>query len=105
MVHRPEAASNQANVSVVWHGDRLLTSGEVGFPYELSRDDLDTTGVYDFGGKLATAFTAHPKIDPATGNLHFFGYGFTAPFLTYHVADAGRVACSRARRCPCGPPR
>ncbi len=41
-----------------------------------------------FGGKLTTAFTAHPKIDPATGLLHFFGYGFTAPFLTYHVADA-----------------
>jgi carotenoid cleavage dioxygenase-like enzyme len=31
--------------------------------------------------------TAHPKTDPATGLLHFFGYGFTPPFLTYHVAD------------------
>jgi carotenoid cleavage dioxygenase-like enzyme len=84
----PGGGTNQANVSVVWHGNRLLTSGEVGFPYELSRDNLGTTGLYDFGGKLATAFTAHPKIDPVTGKLHFFGYGFTAPFLTYHVADA-----------------
>ena len=85
----PGGGSNQANVSVISHAGRLLTSGEVGFPYELSPDDLSTKGVYDFGGKLTTAFTAHPKIDPATGNLHFFGYGFTAPFLTYHVADAG----------------
>ena len=85
----PGGASNQANVSVVSHAGRLLTSGEVGLPFELSGDDLGTLGVYDFGGKLTTAFTAHPKIDPATGNLHFFGYGFTAPFLTYHVADAG----------------
>ena len=85
----PGGATNQANVSVVSHAGRLLTSGEVGFPYELSSEDLGTTGLYDFGGKLATAFTAHPKIDPTTGYLHFFGYGFTAPFLTYHIADAG----------------
>ncbi len=83
----PGNASNQANVSVVWHGNRLLTSGEVGFPYELSADDLSTVGVHDFGGTLTTAFTAHPKVDPATGRLHFFGYGFTPPFLTYHVAE------------------
>jgi carotenoid cleavage dioxygenase len=84
----PGGATNQGNVSVVWHGDRLLTSGEVGFPYELAPGDLGTTGVYDFGGRLTTAFTAHPKIDPATGKLHFFGYGFAPPYLTYHVADA-----------------
>ena len=36
--------------------------------------------------------TAHPKIDPATGQMHFFGYGFVPPYLTYHVADAdGRL--------------
>ena len=45
-------------------------------------------GVYDFGGRLTTSMTAHPKIDPATGQMHFFGYGFVPPFLTYHVADA-----------------
>ena len=75
---------------------RLLTSGEVGYPYELSADDLSTTGLYDFSGKLTTACTAHPKIDPQTGNLHFFGYGFTPPYLTYHVTDAeGRLVSSQ----------
>ncbi len=84
----PGGAANQSNVSAIWHGGKLLTSGEVGLPYELSPKDLSTTGVYDFDGALKTAFTAHPKIDPATGQLHFFGYGFTPPFLTYHVAAA-----------------
>ena len=84
----PGGASNQSNVSAIWHGDKLLTSGEVGLPYRLSPHDLTTIGTYDFDGRLTTAFTAHPKIDPATGNLHFFGYGFTPPFLTYHVASA-----------------
>jgi carotenoid cleavage dioxygenase-like enzyme len=91
----PGGASNQSNVSAIWHGDRLLTSGEVGLPYELSPEDLTTLGTYDFGGKLTTAFTAHPKIDPATGRLHFFGYGFVPPYLVYHVAEPdGRLVSS-----------
>ena len=31
-------------------------------------------GEYDFGGALAGAMTAHPKLDPATGEMVFFGY-------------------------------
>lgn len=84
----PGGASNQSNVSVFAHGGKLLTSGEVGFPYQLDASDLSTQGVYDFDGALHTAMTAHPKIDPATGNMHFFGYGFVPPYLTYHIADA-----------------
>ncbi len=83
----PGGSATQSNVSALFHGGRLLTSGEVGFPYELAPDDLSTVGIQDFGGKLTTAFTAHPKIDPATGRMHAFGYGFVAPFLTYHVIE------------------
>ena len=84
----PGGAANQSNVSCIWHSGRLLTSGEVGFPFEIDPSNLATKGVYDFGGKLTGSFTAHPKVDPVTGRLHFFGYGFTEPFLTYHIADA-----------------
>lgn len=84
----PGGANNQSNVSAFLHAGKLLTSGEVGFPFQLDPRDLSTVGAYDFGGKLTTAMTAHPKIDPATGKLHFFGYGFVPPFLTYHVAAA-----------------
>lgn len=93
----PGGASNQSNVSAFVHAGKLLTSGEVGFPYELSPTDLSTVGAYDYGGQLHTAMTAHPKIDPATGKLHFFGYGFVPPYLTYHVAGAdGRLEYSEA---------
>ena len=37
---------------------------------------------------MTTAFTAHPKLCPETGELHFFGYGVLPPYLTYHVLDA-----------------
>ncbi len=82
----PGGPNNQSNVSVFHHGGRLLSSGEVGLPYELSTDDLSTVGPFDYDGRLSTAMTAHPKVDPATGRMHFFGYGFMAPYLTYHVA-------------------
>ena len=41
--------------------------------------------------------TAHPKICPTTGELHFFGYGnLFSPHVTYHRADAeGELTLSR----------
>mgnify|MGYP001018516310 CR=1 FL=1 len=83
----PVGGNNQSNVSALWHGGRLLTSGEVGFPFHLSADDLSTIGALDFGGALPSSFTAHPKIDPATGRMHAFGYGFTPPYLHYYVIE------------------
>ncbi|MBM3673184.1 MAG: hypothetical protein FJW86_13545 [Actinobacteria bacterium] len=60
---------------------------EVSLPTEV-RPDLTTVGGYDFDGKLTTPFTAHPKIDPITGEMLFFGYDvFGPPFLRYHVVD------------------
>ena len=83
----PGGASGLSNVSLVHHAGKLLTLGEVGWPYELRATDLTTVGPYDFAGKLAGNMTAHPKIDPATGTMHFFGYNFAEPYLVYHVAD------------------
>ncbi|HET9543275.1 MAG TPA: carotenoid oxygenase family protein [Acidimicrobiales bacterium] len=92
----PGGETTYSNVSAFTHAGRLLTSGEIGYPYELSVDDLSTVGAHDFAGRLTTSMTAHPKIDPDTGFMHFFGYGFAEPFLTYHVADErGRLVSSQ----------
>ena len=83
-----------ANTHVVGHAGRILALVENAFPTELG-PELETLGIFDYGGRLGTAMTAHPKICPVTGELHFFGYGFTPPFLTYHRADAsGRLVQS-----------
>lgn len=84
----PGGAISYSNVSSVFHAGRLLSLGELGFPYELDPDDLSTVGPYDFAGRLTTNMTAHPKIDPRTGEMLFFGYDFREPYLTYLVADA-----------------
>jgi carotenoid cleavage dioxygenase len=83
-----------ANTNVIGHAGRIFALVENGFPTELG-PELDTRGLEDFGGRLQSAFTAHPKWCPKTGELHFFGYGFFPPFLTYHVLDAkGKLARS-----------
>ena len=69
---------------------------EFSLPYEIS-NDLETFGVYDFGGKLTDSMTAHPKICPATGEMHFFGTGnIFEPHVVYHRADAdGQLTINR----------
>jgi carotenoid cleavage dioxygenase-like enzyme len=87
----PEAmfdpTASAANTHVLAHAGRIWALEEGHFPYELS-PELDTLGCDNFDGKLTTAFTAHPKLCPETGELHFFGYSPVAPYLTYHVLDA-----------------
>jgi carotenoid cleavage dioxygenase-like enzyme len=89
-----------ANTHIVRHAERTLALVESSYPYEMTckpGHELETVGVYDFGGRLRTPMTAHPKICPTTGELHFFGYGgLTPPYLTYHRADAnGELTVSR----------
>ncbi|MCH9668090.1 MAG: carotenoid oxygenase family protein [Actinomycetia bacterium] len=85
-----------ANTHIVNHAGKTLALVESSFPYEIT-NDLETVGAYDFGGKLDNSMTAHPKICPTTGEMHFFGYGnIFAPHVTYHRADAdGQLVVSR----------
>ncbi|MBE1531109.1 carotenoid oxygenase family protein [Actinomadura algeriensis] len=91
-----------ANTHVVPHAGEILALVEAGLPHAVS-PDLETLGPRDFGGRLTTAMTAHPKRDPATGELLFFGYGFLPPHLTYHrLAADGRLVESREIKVPAG---
>jgi carotenoid cleavage dioxygenase len=85
-----------SNTHVVNHAGKTLALVESSLPYELT-NDLETVGAYDFGGKLIDSMTAHPKICPTTGELHFFGYGnIFEPHVTYHRADAnGELVINR----------
>jgi carotenoid cleavage dioxygenase len=96
-------SGNAANTNIVWHGGRLLALWEAGPPHELDPRTLETRGLWDFAGKLARKvdpemagnedgivagiMTAHPKIDPDTGEMLFFGYAPLPPHLMYGVID------------------
>jgi len=78
---------NTGNTNIVWHAGRLLALMEAAFPTRMRPDTLETLGEFDFDGRLIGAMTAHPKMDPETGEMLFFGYSPFPPFLQYHVAD------------------
>ncbi len=55
-------------------------------PYELD-SSLATIGLYDFAGAVGDAMTAHPKIDPASGEMLMFRYAVTPPYLVLRTVD------------------
>jgi carotenoid cleavage dioxygenase len=90
----PEVAdedANTANTSVMWHHGKLYALKESGRPYELDPNDLTTRGETDFGGQLTSkTFTAHPKMDPITGECIAFSYnceGIASDEIELYVID------------------
>ncbi|MBD2115000.1 carotenoid oxygenase family protein [Nodosilinea sp. FACHB-141] len=80
---------NVANTALVWHRNRLLALWEGGEPHAIDVPGLETVGAYTFNGKLASPVTAHPKVDPVTGEMMFFGYSLAQPpYVKYSVVSA-----------------
>jgi carotenoid cleavage dioxygenase len=80
---------NTANTDLVFHAGKLLALWwQSGVPYELRLPDLETCGEELFGKKHKAGISAHPKVDPRTGEMMFMTYGMLPPFLSYGVIDA-----------------
>ncbi len=73
------------DINVVRHGGRLLAMAETTPPYALNPEDLSTLGRELCDGAIEVGSTAHPKIDPNTGELILFNYLLEAPYLTWSV--------------------
>ena len=84
-----------ANTNVIGHAGKTLALIESGVAnFELT-DELDTVGVCDFDGTLTGGYTAHPKRDPDTGELHAVSYSmYRGNTVQYSVIGAD----GRARR-------
>jgi carotenoid cleavage dioxygenase len=83
-----------ANTNIFWHGGKLLALEEGHPPFEMDPKTLDSRGyVRPYAGRV----TAHPKVDPVTGEMVWFAYGVgDMPFaagMSYGVtAPDGTVA-------------
>lgn len=81
------------NTSVIGHAGRIWALVEAGArPAELS-GELDTVCHTDLDGTLPHGFTAHPQLDPDTGELHAVNYHWARPELMEYVVVGvdGRV--------------
>ncbi|HET7406348.1 MAG TPA: carotenoid oxygenase family protein [Mycobacteriales bacterium] len=80
------------NTNVIGHAGDTFAIVEAGALPMLLSYELDTLARSDFGGTLGDAFTAHPKTDPVTGELHAISYYWEHERLQYQVVGTdGRV--------------
>lgn len=69
--------ANAANTGLIWHGGRLLALWEGGRPWQIDPVTLETVGEFNYGDKLSLRdpFSAHGKVDPATG--YYYNHGLS----------------------------
>ncbi|MEV4442178.1 carotenoid oxygenase family protein [Streptomyces sp. NPDC049577] len=81
------------NTHVQPFAGHLLALVEGGsLPYELD-PELYTIGPFDFHGTLPGGLSAHPVLDPVSGELHAVAYCWAWPYVQYVVA--GTDGCVR----------
>ncbi|GAO56429.1 carotenoid oxygenase family protein [Novosphingobium sp. NBM11] len=85
-----------ANTNAYIHGGRLYALKEDSPALVMDAVTLETAGYTDFDGKMkGETFTAHPKTDPATGNLCGFGYAskgiLTRDMAYYEISPQGEL--------------
>ncbi|XP_011047392.1 PREDICTED: carotenoid 9,10(9',10')-cleavage dioxygenase 1-like [Populus euphratica] len=82
------------NTNLIYHNGKLLALQEADKPYVvkvMEDGDLQTLGLLDYDKRLKHPFTAHPKVDPFTGEMFTFGYSHEPPYVTYRVISKDGV--------------
>ena len=97
--------ANTANTSIFWHHGTLYALKEAARPVVLDPQTLDTRGSWDFAGRLSSkTFTAHPKIDPETGEVIAFSYNCTGrssrTIELYWLSSAGDLTRTESFEAP-----
>jgi carotenoid cleavage dioxygenase-like enzyme len=97
-----------ANTGILYHDGRALATCESGPPMRVALPGLETVGWYNgkkaegeqggengsgFGGDGLLSFmkewtTAHPRVDPETGELVLFHSTFAPPYVHYSIIPA-----------------
>lgn len=92
----PRGGKNQPSVNVIAWDGRLLGLSEGGHPTAIDPKTLKFEKYWDFYGTLAPniSFTAHPKIDPATGEYYAYGIvqGRGLALTVFKMEKSGKLA-------------
>ena len=84
-----------ANTNAYFHGGYLFGLKEDSPAVAMDANTLETFGYHDFDGQVTSpTFTAHPKIDPQTGDMCCFGYAakglLNKDVVYYEITPEGR---------------
>ena len=86
-----QLSHNTGNTTPIVFNGLLLSLKEDSPPMALDPHTLDTQGEWDFNGQLSSrTFSAHPKIDPLTGEMIAFAYearGDATPDIAVFIFD------------------
>lgn len=95
---RGDDPEDSPNTNILAQGGRLLALVEGGGAPVSITPDLNRMSTWDSDGALSAGFTAHPKIDPVTGEMHAISYLINpeAEQLRYVVLDAAGKATHAA---------
>jgi len=90
---------NPANTNVVVHAGSLFALCEAGWPYRLDPTDLSTESEDNLGVLTRDDFySAHPKLDEATGELWNFGVSYgRLSYLNIYTTTRDGVTARRFR--------
>jgi carotenoid cleavage dioxygenase len=73
------------NTNVVGHAGKILAIVEAGgYPAEVT-EELETRKFSDFDGTFGKAFSAHPHLDPDTGEMHAICYAGQSQTTIWHT--------------------
>lgn len=78
--------NSNPNVNLVHHGGSLLALAEGGPPIAVNRG-LQTLGPATTHRQTQAGMTAHPKVDPVSGELIWFRADWQPPYVRYGVTD------------------
>ncbi len=100
---RGRSVKNAANTSVLALPDRLLALWEGGAPHSLDLETLATIGTDNLGSdKVPFVYSAHPKIDPISGDIYNFGIsiGAQTKLNLYRSDRRGKVIAHTETKLP-----
>lgn len=90
--------NSSATTAIQYHNGKLYCLQETSYPFALDVEEkegrlaLSGKGSWDnFHNALDTPFTAHPKIDPATGDWYTFSTDLMTGRIHYSVLRSGRL--------------
>ena len=82
--HKIAPAINDSNTNILLQNGYVLSLEEIGTPYIIKLDTLETLGGFDYNGELKRNNSAHPLTDPFNNHSYTNSYSPIAPHMKYY---------------------